>query len=186
MDCSKTIDFLSELKRLCDTRDECVANAANKEDCPMFGICKLTHSKTCAKDAEKAIEIVQKWSDEHPRRKHTHRTFLRSFRTPSRVQRVCRGYAARIATAEAVSTPQFPERVRHRVKTAGMKKWRRRTMNKKKARIMMCTHFNCDHRRGNYCCFQCQKIGTCKNPCYNSPLKCGLAKDVERHENPDA
>lgn len=49
-------------------------------------------------------------------------------------------------------------------------------MNKKKARILMCTHFNCDHRRGNYCCFQCQKIGTCKNPCYNSPLKCGLAK----------
>lgn len=68
MDCSKTIDFLSELKRLCDTRDECVANAANKEDCPMFGICKLTHSKTCAKDAEKAIEIVQKWSDEHPKK----------------------------------------------------------------------------------------------------------------------
>ena len=68
MDYSKTIDFLSELKRLCDTRDECVANAANKEDCPMFGICKLTHSKTCAKDAEKAIEIVQKWSDEHPRK----------------------------------------------------------------------------------------------------------------------
>lgn len=52
-------------------------------------------------------------------------------------------------------------------------------MNKKKARIMMCTHFNCDHRRGNYCCFQCQKIGTCKNPCYNSPLKCGLAKEVK-------
>ena len=52
-------------------------------------------------------------------------------------------------------------------------------MNKKKAGILMCTHFNCDHRRGNYCCFQCQKIGTCKNPCYNSPLKCGLAKEVE-------
>lgn len=65
MDCNKTINFLHELKRLCDTRDECVANAANKEDCPMFGICKLTHSKICAKDAEKAIEIVQKWSDEH-------------------------------------------------------------------------------------------------------------------------
>lgn len=51
-------------------------------------------------------------------------------------------------------------------------------MNKKKAGILMCTHFNCDHRHGNYCCFQCQKIGTCKNPCYNSPLKCGLAKVV--------
>lgn len=51
-------------------------------------------------------------------------------------------------------------------------------MNKKKAGILMCTHFNCDHRHGNDCCFQCQKIGTCKNPCYNSPLKCGLAKEV--------
>ena len=59
-------------------------------------------------------------------------------------------------------------------------------MNKKKARIMMCTHFNCDHRRGNYGCFQCQKIGTCKNPCYNSPLKCGLAKEVEHYEESDA
>lgn len=59
-------------------------------------------------------------------------------------------------------------------------------MNKKKAGILMCTHFNCDHRHGNYCCFQCQKIGTCKNPCYNSPLKCGLAKEVENRENPDA
>lgn len=68
MDCNKTINFLHELKRLCDSRDECVANAANKEDCPMFGICKLTHSKISAKDAEKAIEIVQKWSNEHPKK----------------------------------------------------------------------------------------------------------------------
>lgn len=59
-------------------------------------------------------------------------------------------------------------------------------MNKKKAGILMCTHFNRDHRRGNYCCFQCQKFGTCKNPCYNSPLKCGLAKEVDQYENPDA
>ena len=66
MDCSKTINFLHELKRLCDSRDECVANAANKEDCPMFGVCKLTYSKICANDAKKAIKTVQKWSDEHP------------------------------------------------------------------------------------------------------------------------
>lgn len=65
MDCNKTINFLLELKRLCDSRDECVANAENKEDCPMFGVCKLTHSKICAKDAKKAIETVQKWSDKH-------------------------------------------------------------------------------------------------------------------------
>lgn len=66
MDCNKTINFLHELKRLCDSRDECVANAANKEDCPMFGVCKLTYSKICANDAKKAIKTVQKWSDEHP------------------------------------------------------------------------------------------------------------------------
>ena len=59
-------------------------------------------------------------------------------------------------------------------------------MNKKKAGILMCTDFFCDLRHWNFCCFQGQKIGTCKNPCYNSPLKCGLAKEVENCENPDA
>lgn len=68
MDCNKTINFLHELKRLCDSRDECVANAANKEDCPMFGICKLMRSKISAKDAEKAIEIVQNmWRQRPPK-----------------------------------------------------------------------------------------------------------------------
>ena len=68
MDCSKTINFLHELKRLCDSRDECVANVANKEDCPMFGVCKLTHSKIRDKDIKTAIETVQKWSDEQPKK----------------------------------------------------------------------------------------------------------------------
>lgn len=71
MDCGKTIDFLHELKRLCDTRDECVANAANKEDCPMFGVCRLTRSKICDKDIKTAIETMQKWSDEHPKKTYT-------------------------------------------------------------------------------------------------------------------
>jgi len=68
MDCSKTINFLHELKRLCGSRDECVANAANKEDCPMFGVCKLMHSKIRDKDIKTAIETVQKWSDEQPKK----------------------------------------------------------------------------------------------------------------------
>lgn len=68
MDCSKTINFLHELKRLCGSRDKCVANAANKEDCPMFWVCKLTHSKIRDKDIKTAIETVQKWSDEHPKK----------------------------------------------------------------------------------------------------------------------
>lgn len=82
MDCNKTINFLHELKRLCDSRDECVANAANKEDCPMFGICKLTYSKICAKDAEKAIEIVQKWSDEHPKKTYAQDFFEKFPKAP--------------------------------------------------------------------------------------------------------
>lgn len=82
MDCNKTINFLHELKRLCDTRDECVANAANKEDCPMFGICKLTYSKICAKDAEKAIEIVQKWSDEQPKKTYAQDFFEKFPKAP--------------------------------------------------------------------------------------------------------
>lgn len=68
MDCSKTINFLSELKRLCDSRDGCVANAANKERCPMFGVCEDALTRICAEDAIKAIKILQKWSDEHPKK----------------------------------------------------------------------------------------------------------------------
>lgn len=68
MDCNKTINFLHELKRLCDSRDECVADTANKEQCPMFGVCRLTYSKICAEDIKTAIETVQKWSNEHPKK----------------------------------------------------------------------------------------------------------------------
>lgn len=68
MDCNKTINFLHELKRLCDSRDGCVADAANEERCPMFGFCELTYSKICAEDVKTAIETVQKWSDEHPKK----------------------------------------------------------------------------------------------------------------------
>lgn len=68
MDCSKTINFLSELKRLCDSRDGCVANAANKERCPMFGVCEDALTRICAEDVKTAIETVQKWSNEHPKK----------------------------------------------------------------------------------------------------------------------
>lgn len=78
MDCSKTINFLHELKRLCGSRDECVANAANKEDCPMFGVCSLTHSKLCAETIKTAMETVQKWSDEHPKKTYA-QDFLEKF-----------------------------------------------------------------------------------------------------------
>ena len=68
MDCSKTINFLHEFKRLCASRDGCVADAANKERCPMFGVCDDALTRICAEYAETAMETVQKWSDEHPKK----------------------------------------------------------------------------------------------------------------------
>lgn len=60
MDCNKTIDFFAELKRLCNSRTRCTTDAANKEQCPMLGC--------CIEDATKLVKIIQKWSDEHPKK----------------------------------------------------------------------------------------------------------------------
>ena len=74
MDCNKTIDFFAEAKRLCNSHDKCVDNAANKEQCPMFEVCSIARPKICAKDIKKAIEIVQKWSNEH-----SQKTYMQDF-----------------------------------------------------------------------------------------------------------
>lgn len=68
MDCNKTTNFLAELQRLCDSRDRCMANAANREQCPMFGFCEDALTRIGIKDATKLIEAIQKWSDEHPKK----------------------------------------------------------------------------------------------------------------------
>ena len=67
MDCSKTINFFPELKRLCDSRTECEAGADNKEQCPMHGFCRQSLMMR-AEDIIKAVENLQKWSDEHPKK----------------------------------------------------------------------------------------------------------------------
>ena len=66
MDCSKTIDFFAEAKRLCDSRTACMADAANKERCPLRAFCENTFTTERAEEIIKAIENLQKWSDEHP------------------------------------------------------------------------------------------------------------------------
>lgn len=70
MDCSKVIDFFAELRRLCDSRTVCEADAANKEQCPLvgFAFCGRSAAEGSAKEIIKAIEILQKWSDEHPKK----------------------------------------------------------------------------------------------------------------------
>ena len=67
MDCSKTINFFPELKRLCDSRTSCEAGADNKEQCPMHGFCRQSLMMR-AEDIIKAVENLQKWSDEHPKK----------------------------------------------------------------------------------------------------------------------
>jgi hypothetical protein len=68
MDCSKTIDFFAEAKRLCDSRTGCTADVANKEQCPLFAFCKHPGITRGAEYAKKLIENLQKWSNEHPKK----------------------------------------------------------------------------------------------------------------------
>ena len=67
MDCSKTINFFPELKRLCDSRTACTADAANKEECPMYDFCRQSLTIR-AEEIITAVENLQKWSDEHPKK----------------------------------------------------------------------------------------------------------------------
>ena len=68
MDCNKTIDFFAEAKRLCDSRTACSANEKNKERCPLFVFCKCTITTRSVEEITTAIENLQKWSNEHPKK----------------------------------------------------------------------------------------------------------------------
>ena len=48
-------------------------------------------------------------------------------------------------------------------------------MGKKRLIRHRCVQFNCDRRKGPFCCFYCgYREKNCKNFCQNSPAKCGL------------
>ena len=74
MDCSKTIDFFAEAKRLCDSRTACSANEKNKERCPLFVFCKCTITTRSVEEITTAIENLQKWSD-----KRSKKTYAQDF-----------------------------------------------------------------------------------------------------------
>lgn len=63
MDCSKTADFLMEWKRLCSSR-----LCHTGEKCPMLFFCDIATEKFHDAIIKDAIEALQKWSDEHPRK----------------------------------------------------------------------------------------------------------------------
>ena len=67
MDCSKTIDFFSEFRRLCDSRADCEADVANQEQCPLHSFCRQSLTIR-AEEIITAVENLQKWSDEHPKK----------------------------------------------------------------------------------------------------------------------
>ena len=60
-DCSKTEIYLREKERMCDTADTC-EQCFFREYTTAFTPCEHFESL----EPLKAIEIVQKWSDEHP------------------------------------------------------------------------------------------------------------------------
>lgn len=65
-DCSKTKVFFEELDRMCKT----VNKDGEVEDCafykPNYGCCGYMH--WLPDGVEKAVTVLQKWSDEHPKK----------------------------------------------------------------------------------------------------------------------
>lgn len=71
-DCSKVLDYLHEIARICTVYTKC-------EGCPLKNInCSFVHDIT-----QEHVNIVQKWSDEHPeppKLTKEERVFLESFK----------------------------------------------------------------------------------------------------------
>ena len=86
-DCSKTLDYAHEFKRMC------VGRSCRGDHCPFLG-------KSCSPDSitDEHIQILQKWSDEHPeplKLTKKDRTFLESFRgaVDRKIRKDPNGYA---------------------------------------------------------------------------------------------
>lgn len=66
MDYSKTIDFFVEAHRLCASRRDCKLSIIDR--CPLYEFCKKGVPTLSRKDIEYAIETLNKWSRENPRK----------------------------------------------------------------------------------------------------------------------
>jgi hypothetical protein len=72
MDCNKTIDFLLERKRLCDSQHDGVNPC---DECPLENICD---EQSNAEIIKSAISRLQKWSNKHPKKTYA-QDFLEKF-----------------------------------------------------------------------------------------------------------
>jgi len=52
--------------------------------------------------------------------------------------------------------------------------------NKKVNMYRKCKQFYCDVKRERVCCRDCENRKSCKNPCLNSPDKCGLEEKGQK------
>lgn len=78
IDCSKTINFFKEKRRMCNSCNDVVGC----ENCPLhIYLNEMSIDSYCeyfvSVHPEKAVEIVQQWSDEHPQK--TYKTYKEDF-----------------------------------------------------------------------------------------------------------
>lgn len=57
------LEFIKETKRMCESYEECEACPANADG---FNNCRIDHMRDI--DAENAVNIVEKWAKEHPKK----------------------------------------------------------------------------------------------------------------------
>lgn len=65
MDCNKTINFMKERRRMCDEVKLCMNCPL---ECTEFCDKAIYSSNFKLEEVQRSIEIVQKWSDEHPQK----------------------------------------------------------------------------------------------------------------------
>lgn len=91
IDCSLTLNYVSERNRMCETFEKQKGNSIRKcKVCPLYienCECGLTRVIT-----QKYIDIVQKWSDEHPHEtmaEHFFKLFPNAMKHNSGIPMVC-------------------------------------------------------------------------------------------------
>lgn len=61
IDCNKTVNFIPEKERMCGSFDDCLDCPLNSTNNSVGAGCEIMVTS----HTDKAVEIVQKWSDEH-------------------------------------------------------------------------------------------------------------------------
>lgn len=90
MDCNKTINFMKERRRMCDEVKLCINCPL---ECTEFCDKAIYSSNFKLEEVQRAIEIVQKWSDEHPQKTYADdffEKFPNAERIADRIPIICR------------------------------------------------------------------------------------------------